>query len=65
MMFSRRFGKNVEVYFDDMLIKIVQVGNPTTDLEETFKTKAVSDEVKHNKYAFEVQSEKLLGFMVF
>ena len=37
-MFSHQIGKNVEVYVDDMLVKIKDEVNHLDDLKETFST---------------------------
>lgn len=37
-VFVEQLGCNVEVYMDDILVKILQVANLVSDLEETFTT---------------------------
>ena len=64
-MFSHQIGKNVEVYVDDMLVKIKDEANHLDDLKETFNTLCKYN-IKLNpaKCVFAIALGKLLGFMV-
>ena len=37
-MFRHQFGRNVQVYVDDMLVKSVRENDHLNDLQETFNT---------------------------
>ena len=64
-MFSNQIGRNVEVYVDDMLIKIKEEVDHLDDLKETFNTlKQYSMKLNPSKCAFGVSSRKFLGFLV-
>ena len=64
-MFAYQTGRNVQVYVDDMLVKIQREDDHLDDLRETFDT-LCSYNMKLNlgKCAFGVMAGKFLGFMV-
>ena len=64
-MFSKQFGRNMEVYVDDMLVKSKKENDHLDDLKETFKTfRQYNMKLNSSKCAFGVSFEKFLGFMV-
>ena len=64
-MFSHQIGKNVEVYVDDMLVKIKDEANHLDDLKETFNTlRKYNMKLNPAKCVFAIALGKLLGFMV-
>ena len=64
-MFHDQIGKNVKVYIDDMLLKSRKEDDHLKDLEETFKTlRKYQMKLNPSKCAFNVSSDKFLGFMV-
>ena len=64
-MFRPQIGRNVEVYVDDMLVRSQDEKIHLDDLQETFDTlKQYNMKLNPSKCAFEVSSEKFLGFMV-
>ena len=64
-MFSHQIGKNVEVYVDDMLVKIKDEVNHLDDLKETFNTlRKYNMKLNPTKCVFAITLGKLLGFMV-
>ena len=64
-MFSKKIGRNVEVYVDDMLIKSKEEENHLDDLNETFNTlRQYKMKLNPAKCAFGVSSRKFLDFMV-
>ena len=64
-MFSHQIGKNVEVYVDDMLVKIKDEVNHLDDLKETFNTlHKYNMKLNPTKCVFAITLGKLLGFMV-
>ena len=64
-VFANQIGRNVQVYVDDMLVKIRREEYHLKDLEETFGTLS-SNNMKLNpsKCAFGMTAGKFLGFMV-
>ncbi|KAL0406388.1 UNVERIFIED_CONTAM: Retrovirus-related Pol polyprotein from transposon opus [Sesamum latifolium] len=64
-IFRPQIGRNVEVYFDDMLVKSKKAEEHVKDLEETFSVLS-KYKLKLNpaKCAFGVQGGRFLGFMV-
>ena len=64
-MFVQQIGRNVQVYVDDMLVKIRREKDHLEDLRETFDT-FCSNNMKLNprKCAFRVTGGKFLGYMV-
>ena len=64
-MFRPLIGWNVEVYVDDMLVKILIEKKHLDDLQETFDTlKLYNMKLNPSKCAFGILSRKFLGFMV-
>ena len=64
-MFYPLIGWNVEVYVDDMLVKILIEKKHLDDLQETFDTlKLYNMKLNPSKCAFGILSRKFLGFMV-
>ena len=64
-MFSKKIGKNMKVYVDDMLVKSKEELAHLDDLKETFATlRQYQMKLNPSKCAFGVSSEKFLGFMV-
>ena len=64
-MFRPLIGWNVEVYVDDMLVKILVEKKHLDDLQETFDTlKLYNMKLNPSKCAFGILSRKFLGFMV-
>jgi len=64
-MFEALIGKTMEAYVDDMLVKLERIADHVFDLGEMFGVLR-NYQMKLNpfKCAFEVASEKFLGFMV-
>jgi hypothetical protein len=63
--FREQISRNVDVYVDDMLVKIMQTTNHVSDLRETFATlRRYKMKLNSAKFAFSVSSSKFLGFMV-
>ena len=64
-MFTYQIGRNVQVYFDDMLVKILRKNDHLDDLRETFNTIcSYNMKLNLNEYVFGVTAGKFLGFMV-
>ena len=64
-MFSKKIGRNVKVYVDDMLVKSREEENQLYDLKETFDTlRQYYMKLNSAKCAFRVSFGKFLGFMV-
>lgn len=64
-MFKDQIGRNVEVYVDDMLVKILQDEQHLSNLGETFRTLRRNNmKLNPGKCAFGVSAEKFLRFMV-
>ena len=64
-MFHPHIGRNVEVYVNDMLVKILDEEKYLDDLQETFDTlRRYNMKLNPSKCAFRVSSGKFLGFMV-
>ena len=64
-MFHPEFGRNVEVYVDDMLVKSVRETQHLSNLQETFDTlRRYKMKLNPSKCAFGVASGKSLGFMI-
>ena len=45
-MFAHQIGRNVQVYVDNMLVKILQEDDHLGDLQETFDTLDIQHQVK-------------------
>ena len=64
-VFAHQIGRNVQVYVDDMLAKILRENNHLNDLQETFNTlRSYNMKLNPSKCAFGVTVGKFLGFMV-
>ena len=64
-MFAHQIGRNVQVYMDDMLVKILRENNHLDDLQETFDTlRSYNMKLNLSKCVFRVTAGKFLGFMV-
>ena len=64
-MFMQQIGRNVQVYIDDMLVKIRREEDHLEDLKETFNTlRLYNMKLNPGKCAFGVTAGKFLGFMV-
>ena len=64
-MFSKKIGRNMEVYVNDMLVKSKEESAHLDDLQETFTIlKQYQMKLNPSKCAFGVASGKFLGFMV-
>ena len=64
-MFRPQIRRNVEVYVDDMLVKILDECKHLDDLQETFNAlRRYNMKLNPSKCAFGVASRKFLGFMV-
>ena len=64
-MFAYQIGRNVQVYMDNMLVKIIREDNQLNDLQETFNAFwSYNMKLNPNKCVFGVIARKFLGFMV-
>ena len=64
-VFAHQIGRNIQVYVDDMLAKILRENNHLNDLQETFNTlRSYNMKLNPSKCAFGVTVGKFLGFMV-
>ena len=64
-MFVNQIRRNVQVYFDDMLVKSQREDDHLQDLKETFGTfHSYNMKLNPSKCAFGVTAGKFLGFMV-
>ena len=64
-MFSKKIGRNMKVYVDDMLVKSKKVESHLDDLKETFEMlKKFKMKLNPTKCAFRVSSGKFLYFMI-
>ena len=64
-MFSKKIGRNMKVYVDDMLVKSKKVESHLDGLKETFEMlKKFKIKLNPTKCAFRVSSGKFLGFMI-
>jgi len=64
-MFSKRIGRNREVYVDDMLVKRKEAKTHLEDLQETFDTlRRYRMKLNPAKCVSGVSSGKFLNFMV-
>ncbi|KAL0392974.1 UNVERIFIED_CONTAM: hypothetical protein Sradi_2520200 [Sesamum radiatum] len=62
---EKRLGRNIEVYVDDMLVKIRQMDQHLVDLPQTFGTlRRFHMKLNPAKCAFGVRSGKFLGYLV-
>ena len=64
-MFMHQIGRNVQVYVDDMLVKILHENDHLDDLQETFDIlRSYKMKLNPSKCVFGVTVGKFLGFMV-
>ena len=64
-MFEPQLGKNIEVYIDDMVVKIKEVSDHVDDLGNIFGTlRKHKLRLNASKCSFRVGSGKFLGYMV-
>ena len=64
-MFAYQIGKNIQVYVDDMLLKIWKEDNHLDDLKKTFETlRSYNMKLNPSKCTFRVTVGKFLRFMV-
>ena len=64
-IFSHEFGRNVEVYVDDMLVKSKDEANHLDNLKEAFSTlRKYNMKLNPTKFVFAFALGKCLGFMV-
>ena len=64
-IFTHQIGRNVQVYMDDMSVKIQREDHHLEDLKETFDTLcSYNMKLNPSKCAFRVMIRKFLGFMV-
>lgn len=64
-MFKNQIRRNMEVYVNNMLVKILKADHHFRDLKETFNTlRRYKMRLNPTKCAFSVSAEKFLGFMV-
>ncbi|KAL5537985.1 hypothetical protein UlMin_045753 [Ulmus minor] len=64
-MFKQQIGKTMEVYVDDMLVKILKADEHINNLRESFEVlREYKMKLNPAKCAFGVTSGKFLGFMV-
>ena len=64
-MFAHQIGRNVQVYVDDMLVKIRPEDDHLDDLKETFNTfRSYNIKLNPSKCAFGVTARKFLRFMM-
>ena len=64
-MFTKQIGRNVQVYVDDMLVKIQKEEDHLEELRETFDTlRFYNMKLNPSKCAFRVTARKFMGFMV-
>nr|XP_009625267.1 uncharacterized protein LOC104116171 [Nicotiana tomentosiformis] len=63
-MFKNQLGKTIEVYNDEMLVKSLRAEDHIDHLKETFKIlRKHGMKLNPEKCAFDVTSEKVLGFL--
>ncbi|XP_070022192.1 uncharacterized protein [Nicotiana sylvestris] len=64
-MFQEHFGRTMEVYIDDMLVKAQHSGDHISNLSDTFQIlREFKMKLNPEKCAFGVASGKFLGFLV-
>ena len=64
-MFQKQIGTLMEVYIDDMLVKLINAGLHVHYLAEAFQVlKDYKMKLNPSKCAFEVSAEKFLVFIV-
>nr|GEZ16395.1 hypothetical protein [Tanacetum cinerariifolium] len=64
-MFQGQLGRNIEIYVDDMVIKINNEGSLITDITETFDTlREANMKLNPKKCTFGVETGRFLGYMI-
>ena len=64
-MFEPQLGKNIEIYIDDIVVKIKAKSEHINDPENIFGIlKEHKLRLNASKYSFGVESRKFLGYMV-
>ncbi|GJV02558.1 reverse transcriptase domain-containing protein [Tanacetum coccineum] len=64
-VFHKQIGRNLEVYVDDLVIKIRMEDEIVKDIEETFKTlREINMKLNPKKCTFGVEEEMFLGYKV-
>jgi len=64
-IFHDMIGRNVEVYVDDIVVKSYSCEQHVSDLKEVFQAlRKYHMRLNPEKFAFSVESEKFLGFML-
>jgi hypothetical protein len=62
---ENQFGRNIEAYIDDIVVKSEKRGDLLDDLKETFDNlRKYKMMLNPKKYVFIMSSEKLLDYMV-
>jgi hypothetical protein len=65
LYFTNQLHRNMEVYVDDVVVKIKEYDSFISDLEETFNSlRSFRWKMNPTKCVFGVPSEKLLGFII-
>ncbi|GJR18230.1 reverse transcriptase domain-containing protein [Tanacetum coccineum] len=65
MAFQKQIGRNLEVYFDDLVIKIHMEEKIIRDIAETFKTlRQINMKLNQKKCTFGMHEEMFLGYKV-
>nr|GEU89245.1 reverse transcriptase domain-containing protein [Tanacetum cinerariifolium] len=63
--FHKQIGRNLEVYVDDLVIKILTKYEIVRDIEETFKTlREINTKLNPKKCAFWVEERMFIGYKV-
>ena len=64
-VFVDKIGRTMEVYVDDMLVKIPTIERHIQDLSDTFAALQLYDmKLNPKKCTFRVEADKFLGYMV-
>lgn len=64
-VFEEHIGRSVEVYIDDILVKLMETEEHWKDLDETFnKFRKAGIKLKPEKCAFGVLEGKFLGYLI-
>lgn len=64
-VFTHKIGRNLEVYVEDVIIKIKEGHNHTNDLEDILQSVRKYDmRLNPTKCSFRVQARKFMGFML-
>ena len=64
-MFQEQLRNTMEVYIDNMVVKLEKAENHIHDLEKAFYIlEKINKKLNHSKYHFGVKLGKFLGYMV-